>query len=168
MWRGALAYLPGLCYYGVRPCHMEAKRDEKTLEITAPMPLCKKDEELFKSGEYDITVPDPMFASGSSNSFAIDMLNGLGVPNEKITLLCVVAAPEGIFRISKIYPGVKIIAVALDDHLNEDAYIIPGLGDAGEKYFYENSIENFLSAWHTFNNKQWKHLNYLLEIANKK
>lgn len=169
MWRGALAYTSTLYSRDIKFCHMEAKRDEKTLEITVPMPLCKKDERLLKNWKYNVIVPDPMLATGSSFAFAIDMLNGFGVPNEKITGLCVVAAPEGTFHIFNCYPGVKIIAAALDGRLNKNAYIAePGSGDVGEKYFYGNSIANFSRIRHLFYNAQWKRLNYLLEQVNRK
>lgn len=167
MWRGALAYASGLYSYGIKFCHMEAKRNEETLEITTPMPLYKKDGQLLKNWRHNVIVPDPMLATGSSFAFAIDMLNGLGVPNEKITGLCVVAAPEGIFHLLNRYPGIKIIATVLDDHLNKNAYIIPGLGDAGEKYFRGNSIANFEKTKHAFYPGQWRRLNYLFEQANR-
>ena len=169
MWRGALAYLFGLTERNVKICHIEAKRNEKTLEVTVPMPLNKGGENLFRFHQYfgQIIIPDPMLASGVSNAFAIDMLNGFGAPNEKITLLCAIAAPEGIFHILNFYSGVKIIAATLDDHLNEDAYIIPGSGDVGEKYFYGNSITNFGKINDLFHANQWKHLKYLLNVVNK-
>ena len=54
---------------------------------------------------------------------------------KKIRLMCLVAAPEGIARVQKDHPDVNIYVAAIDDHLNEDAYIVPGLGDAGDRIF---------------------------------
>lgn len=80
-----------------------------------------------------IIVCDPMLATGGSASGAIDMLKKRGCT--QIKLLCLVAAPEGVERLQKDHPDVQIYAAALDERLNEHAYIIPGLGDAGDRLF---------------------------------
>ena len=80
-----------------------------------------------------VIVCDPMLATGGSASGAIDMLKKRGV--RQIKLLCLVAAPEGVERLQADHPDVEIFAAALDDHLNEHAYIVPGLGDAGDRLF---------------------------------
>lgn len=169
MWRAALAYAFSLDEYGIKVCHIEAKRNEQTLKVITPMPLSKNDEKAFQDDEYDkVLIPDPMLASGVSNAFAIDMLNVFGVPNKKITLMCVVAAPEGVFHLLSRYPDIKIMAVTLDGCLNKNAYIIePGLGDAGEKYFRGNSLTNFERTRHIFNSDQWFCLSRLLKMANR-
>ena len=165
MWRGALAYLSSLDKRGIPVVHMQVKRDEETLVISTPMPLIESDKQSLL-GYDEIIIPDPMLASGMSNANTIRMLNKLGVPNEKITLLCVVAAPEGVFHILNRFPGVKIIAAAINENLNENAYIVgPGLGDAGDKYFCGNRFNNFNER--LFSSDQWKHLNDLLIKANK-
>lgn len=78
-------------------------------------------------------VIDPMLATGGSMEATIDLLKKAGCKN--IRALVLVAAPEGIERIVKAHPDVDIYTASIDSHLNEDAYIIPGLGDAGDKLF---------------------------------
>ena len=80
-----------------------------------------------------VVLCDPMLATGGSASGAIDMLKQRGV--KQIKLLCLVAAPEGVERLQADHPGVEIFAAALDERLNENAYIVPGLGDAGDRLF---------------------------------
>ncbi len=76
---------------------------------------------------------DPMLATGGSASDAITMLKKKGVSS--IRLMCLVAAPEGVAKVQQDHPDVDIFTAALDDHLNEHAYIVPGLGDAGDRLF---------------------------------
>ena len=76
---------------------------------------------------------DPMLATGGSAAGAIDMLKKRGCT--QIKLLCLVAAPEGVERLQSEHPDVQIYTAALDDHLNDHAYIVPGLGDAGDRIF---------------------------------
>ena len=78
-------------------------------------------------------VVDPMLATGGSSSDALTMLKAKGIKNLK--LMCLVAAPEGVRKVQEDHPDVDIYIAALDDHLNEHAYIIPGLGDAGDRLF---------------------------------
>ena len=78
-------------------------------------------------------VVDPMLATGGSASGAIQMLKKRGCT--QIKLLCLVAAPEGVERLQAEHPDVEIYAAALDDYLNDHAYIVPGLGDAGDRLF---------------------------------
>lgn len=80
-----------------------------------------------------IIVCDPMLATGGSASDAITMLKKKGCSN--IRLLCLVAAPEGVKKVQQTHPDVEIYCAALDECLNENAYIIPGLGDAGDRLF---------------------------------
>lgn len=81
---------------------------------------------------YNIVV-DPMLATGGSGSHAIKFLKENGATN--IKFVCLIAAPEGIERLRKDHPDVPIITAAIDERLNENAYIVPGLGDAGDRYF---------------------------------
>ena len=83
--------------------------------------------------ERTIIVCDPMLATGGSASDAIAKLKARGCSN--IRLLCLVAAPEGVRKMQQDHPDVDIFCASLDDHLNEHAYIIPGLGDAGDRLF---------------------------------
>ena len=81
--------------------------------------------------ERDVIVVDPMLATGGSASAAIQFLKDDGVKH--IKLMCIIGAPEGVERMQKDHPDVDIYVAALDDHLNEHGYIVPGLGDAGDR-----------------------------------
>ncbi len=80
-----------------------------------------------------VIVTDPMLATGGSAADAISMLKEKGCT--QIKLMCLVAAPEGVEKVQKEHPDVDIFVAALDECLNEDAYIVPGLGDAGDRIF---------------------------------
>ena len=103
-----------------------------------------RDEETFKPNVYFFKVPkdiaerevlilDPMLATGGSGIDAIELLKEKGVKN--IKFLCIIAAPEGIKAMQEKHPDVQIYCTAIDEKLNEHAYIIPGLGDAGYRIF---------------------------------
>jgi uracil phosphoribosyltransferase len=83
--------------------------------------------------ERDAIVVDPMLATGGSASAAISFLKDAGV--KRIKLMSIIGAPEGIARMQKDHPDVDIYVAAEDDHLNEIGYIVPGLGDAGDRIF---------------------------------
>ncbi|HYD81032.1 MAG TPA: uracil phosphoribosyltransferase [Paucimonas sp.] len=78
---------------------------------------------------------DPMLATGYSAVHAIDVLKKRGVADEQIVFLALVAAPEGVTVVQEAHPDVKIYVASLDSHLNDHAYIVPGLGDAGDRLF---------------------------------
>lgn len=103
-----------------------------------------RDEETLEPVEYYFKVPDhmderlviavdPMLATGNSSVAAIDMLKKSGAKN--IRFLCLLAAPEGVARMKEAHPDVPIITASLDERLNEKGYIVPGLGDAGDRMF---------------------------------
>ena len=81
----------------------------------------------------DVFVVDPMLATGGSAAAAITMLKEKGVRN--IRFMCIIAAPEGVAKLSEEHPDVDIYIGALDDHLDSHKYIVPGLGDAGDRIF---------------------------------
>jgi uracil phosphoribosyltransferase len=81
----------------------------------------------------EVFVVDPMLATGGSSVAAIQMLKDKGVKN--IHFMCIIAAPEGVKRMTEAHPDVDLYIGALDDHLNEHKYIVPGLGDAGDRIF---------------------------------
>ncbi len=81
----------------------------------------------------EVIILDPMLATGGSAIDAIDLLKEKGV--KKIKFLCIIAAPEGLKKVSEKHPDVKIYCANIDEKLNEDAYIVPGLGDAGDRIF---------------------------------
>ena len=83
--------------------------------------------------ERDVIVVDPMLATGGSASAAIDFLKQDGVKH--IKLMSIIGAPEGVKKMQEDHPDVDIYVAALDDHLNTNAYIVPGLGDAGDRIF---------------------------------
>jgi uracil phosphoribosyltransferase len=80
-----------------------------------------------------VMVLDPMLATGGSMTHTVGLLLRRGA--EDITVLCVVAAPEGIAALEKVAPNARLFTAAIDDGLNENAYIVPGLGDAGDRQF---------------------------------
>ena len=103
-----------------------------------------RDEKTFKPVNYFFKVPkgiekkevfllDPMLATGGSANDAIELLKEKGV--KKIKFLCIIAAPEGLKAVTKANPDVEIYCAHIDNHLNENAYICPGLGDAGDRIF---------------------------------
>jgi len=108
--------------------HIGMYRDEETLE---------PHEYFFKYPsvitEAVVMVLDPMLATGGSASAAINLLKRKGAKH--IKLVCLVGAPEGVKRIEKDHPDVDIFLAALDEKLNEKGYIVPGLGDAGDRIF---------------------------------
>lgn len=91
---------------------------------------CKMPPEL---DERQVIIVDPMLATGGSASDAITMVKNKGAKN--IMLMCLVAAPEGVKKVQDDHPDVDIYAAALDEYLNDHAYIVPGLGDAGDRIF---------------------------------
>ena len=108
--------------------HIGMFRDPET---HAPVPYyCKLPHDVE---ERDVLVLDPMLATGGS---AVDAINQVKKYNPKsIRFLCIVAAPEGLQALQTAHPDVDIICAALDEKLNENAYIVPGLGDAGDRIF---------------------------------
>ncbi len=108
--------------------HIGLYRDPKTLEPVEY--YCKLPEDCDKR---DVFVVDPMLATGGSASAAITMLKEHGCRN--IRMMNIIAAPTGVERLQKDHPDVDIYIAALDDHLNDIGYIVPGLGDAGDRIF---------------------------------
>ncbi len=101
-------------------------------------PVTKQPMEYFVKLPEDpgrVLLVDPMLATGGSAAHAVDVLIGRGVPAEEIRFMVLVAAPEGVEVLAKAHPQVPVFAAALDSHLNDKAYIVPGLGDAGDRIF---------------------------------
>ena len=108
--------------------HIGLYRDPETLEPVeyyCKLPADCEEREVF--------VVDPMLATGGSSVAAIRMLKEKGVKN--IRFLCILAAPEGVERMQKEHPDVDLYIGALDEKLNDHGYIVPGLGDAGDRIF---------------------------------
>ncbi|BFL48565.1 uracil phosphoribosyltransferase [Lactonifactor longoviformis] len=123
MVEGMLAMIPA-----AKVGHIGLYRDPDTLEPVEY--YCKLPAD---SSEREVFVVDPMLATGGSAVAAIAMLKEKGVKN--IRFLCLIAAPEGLKKLQETHPDVDIYVGALDDHLNEHGYIVPGLGDAGDRIF---------------------------------
>ncbi|WP_294610288.1 uracil phosphoribosyltransferase [Roseovarius sp.] len=103
-------------------------RDEETLQ---PVKYYFKVPENL--GERLVIVVDPMLATGNSSAAAVQMLKDAGAKN--IRFLCLLAAPEGVARMKEAHPDVPIVTAAVDERLNDKGYILPGLGDAGDRMF---------------------------------
>ena len=108
--------------------HIGLYRNEETLEPVEY--YCKLPQDC---AEREVFVVDPMLATGGSSAAAITMLKEKGVRH--IRFMCIIAAPEGVKRMQEEHPDVDLYIGALDDHLNEHGYIVPGLGDAGDRIF---------------------------------
>ena len=107
--------------------HIGLYRDPQTLEPVEY--YCK----LPDVEDRDFIIVDPMLATGGSASAAITLLKEKGIKN--IKLMCLVAAPQGVQKVNADHPDVRIYVAALDDKLNDKGYIVPGLGDAGDRIF---------------------------------
>lgn len=112
----------------VRVGFVGLERDEKT---AIAREYYQKLPKIFAS--HKVLVIDPMLATGGSFDDTITLLKAKGAKH--MTAVCVVAAPEGIARVRKHHPDVPIITAATDERLNDKAYIVPGLGDFGDRYF---------------------------------
>ena len=111
-----------------RVAHIGLYRDEKTLEphlYYFKIPPHSKNRQFY--------ICDPMLATGGTAVVAIDKLKAAGV--KKITFVCILAAPEGVKRVYEAHPDVPVFAAKLDRKLNKKGYILPGLGDAGDRIF---------------------------------
>ncbi len=108
--------------------HVGLYRDHETLEAVEYFIKLPTDIE-----EREIIVVDPMLATGASAIAAIELLKKRGAVN--IKFMCLIAAPEGVAALQKALPDVEVYVAVLDEKLNEDSYIVPGLGDAGDRLF---------------------------------
>lgn len=108
--------------------HIGLYRDEETLQPVEY--FCKLPQDI---AERDVIVVDPMLATGGSSIDALTMLKKRGAKN--LRLMCLVGAPEGIEAIQNAHPDVDIYLASIDEKLNEHRYIVPGLGDAGDRLF---------------------------------
>lgn len=113
--------------------HIGMYRDEKTLKPVwyynkVPMPVDKPES-------YYVFITDPMLATGNSLIEAIRLYVEKGIPQENICCVCMISAPQGINAVFNEFPNIKLIVAAVDSHLNERGYIVPGMGDAGDRIF---------------------------------
>lgn len=124
----AIDILPQAC---IR--HIGMYRDEKTLKPVwyynrVPMDIPKPKKTY-------VYITDPMLATGNSLVEAIKLYTDKNIPLENIKLVTIISAPEGISTIQTKFPEVELITAAIDSHLNEHGYIVPGMGDAGDRIF---------------------------------
>jgi uracil phosphoribosyltransferase len=128
--RAGVGFLDGMLNLvpSARVAHIGLYRDPKTLEAV---------EYYFKApadvADRLVIVMDPMLATGNSAAAAIERLKSRGVKD--IRFVCLLAAPEGIAHLTKAHPDVEIWTAAIDEKLNDHGYIVPGLGDAGDRMF---------------------------------
>ena len=108
--------------------HIGLYRDEETLKPVEY--FCKLPQDI---AQRDVIVVDPMLATGGSAADAITLLKKIGAG--KIRLMCLIASPEGIETVKEIHPDIDIYIASIDEKLNEHGYIVPGLGDAGDRLF---------------------------------
>ena len=113
--------------------HIGMYRDEKTLKPVwyynkVPMPVSEPKK-------YYVFITDPMLATGNSLIEAIKLYTEKGIPENNICCVCMISAPEGIEAVFNKYPNIKLIVAAVDKGLNSRGYIIPGMGDAGDRIF---------------------------------
>ena len=123
MVEGMLAMIPA-----AKVGHIGLYRDPETLEPVEY--YCKLPSDC---DEREVYVVDPMLATGGSCIAAIQMLKNRGVKN--IRFMCIIAAPEGVKKLQEAHPDVEVYIGALDEKLNEHGYMVPGLGDAGDRIF---------------------------------
>lgn len=113
--------------------HIGMYRDEKTLKPVwyynkVPMPVDKPEN-------YYIYITDPMLATGNSLIEAIKLYVDKGIPETNICCICMISSPQGVEAVFSKYPAITLIVAAVDSHLNERGYIVPGMGDAGDRIF---------------------------------
>ncbi len=132
--RAGLGLLPGFLSVidDAVVAHLGFYRDPNTL-VAVPYYANLPDE----LAERDVFCVDPMLATGHSGSAAVAMLESRGA--RSITFVCIIAAPEGVKFLLDAHPTIRIVAGALDTHLNDHGYIVPGLGDAGDRMFGSTS-----------------------------
>lgn len=112
--------------------HIGLYRDENTLN---PVTYYNKLPAQINYKQAKIFILDPMLATGGSISAALDIMLKLGAVESNITVACIIAVPEGIKALTDKYKNIKIITASVDEKLNEHAFIVPGLGDAGDRAF---------------------------------
>ena len=111
-----------------RVAHIGLYRDHKTLQAV---------EYYFKApddlGDRPVIVVDPMLATANSAIAAVELLKGRGAKD--VRFVCLLAAPEGVQKFRAAHPDIPLFTAAIDSHLNENGYIVPGLGDAGDRLY---------------------------------
>lgn len=136
-WRSGLAFGEAYRLAGIKNFyHISSKRNEKTLET----------EVDYESGRLNsgslVIITDPMLATGNTMADAIIRIKKKNIAEENIIINSVIAAPSGVAKIKKMFPDITIIVGAMDKKLDKKGYIVPGLGDFGDKYFADMNIKD--------------------------
>ena len=135
-WRAGLAFAEPFGEYGIdRFYHVSARRDEETLQTMVD----------YENGDLHpddtVIIADPMLATGNTSVDSMKRMAKQGIPPDHIILTTIIAAPEGIAAARKFAPSVEIIVGALDEKLDANGFIVPGLGYFGDKYFADMNAE---------------------------
>jgi uracil phosphoribosyltransferase len=146
-WRAGLAFADAAFHTGFSKFHhLGARRNEQTLGTEIYFEEVP-DVLVREPRAWTVIVADPMLATGNTDVFAIRRLMDLGVPQEQIFNLSVIAAPEGVDHVLHAFPGVRILTGRLDERLNSRGYIEPGLGDYGD-LFFDGSLWRWIDRWY--------------------
>jgi len=142
VWRSGLSLLPAFqnLFKGASVGMVGIKRNEETAE---PMLYYLNFPSIVADDQ--IIILEPMLATGGSLHLTISLLKERGASEENIIIATVIAAPQGVERLQKEFPKIRIVLAALDPQLNEVNYIVPGLGDFGDRYFGNDSEPDFES-----------------------
>ena len=130
--RSGLVMLPTFLHYFPRAAigFVGLKRDEQTALPNLyyeNLPQIKKEDQII--------MLDPMLATGGTAAATLEILKAKGVEEKKILFVSIISAPDGIFKVNSSFPNVKLLVAAEDEKLNKKFFIIPGLGDFGDRYF---------------------------------
>jgi uracil phosphoribosyltransferase len=136
-WRAGLVFgKPALAKGFKKFWHFSVKRDEETLGAKTYYERIPSDLDRESAPDnIQVVIADPMLATGNTIASAIEHLKEFGVFEKNIIIVAVIAAPEGVDHILSRFPEVRILVDSLDEKLNKDGYILPGLGDFGDKFF---------------------------------
>lgn len=156
-WRGGLLFAFPFVEFGVtKHFHFGVRRNEKEPDKTEEVYLPLDEEAVRKYLLARHILADPMLATGGTIETLMKKLLELGVKERQITVANLLAAPEGPYNLLHAYPDIKIITGTLDDHLDKNGYLVPGIGDMGEKF------KNGLLPYHcdpirsAFSDTEWK------------
>lgn len=166
-WRAALSATHSFIDRGfIKHCHFGISRNEEQPHTTG-LRWMEIDPKIFKGlgKNHQVIIPDTMNATGGSIETIIITLLNNGVQEDRIIPVHIISAPEGIFNLTQEFPKIKIITATLDSHLNDVAYIQPGLGDAGDKFFDKITLAFFKPICNIFNNSEWEELKNQIKLA---
>lgn len=148
-WRAGLAFCTAAVHHGLHTFyHIGVKRNEQTLKTELYFEEKPSDLQTQSIHNYTAIITDPMLASGNTMVDSIKRLKDQEITEENISVCSIIAAPEGVDHILHQFSKIKIIVGALDERLNSQGYIVPGLGDFGDRYF-EGLDSHDINRWRT-------------------